>query len=240
MTINVADNNPRANYTATSGQTVFTVPFEFFASTDLTVYVDGSVLSVSDYTVTGGSGSTGSITTDSGQTTGAKIAIVRDVPLERTTDLTSTYSASSLNDQLDRIVTQIADLDDRVSRSISLNDYEVGVSLDLPATASRLGKTIQFNASTGALEVGPSGDELTSIASIASDITSLNAIKTNITSLAGYTTEINNVGDNISSVTSVSSGISSVGLVATNIADVNSVAGSISDLNDVADSLRSG
>ena len=237
MAINISDNNPRVNYTATSGQTVFTVPFEFFASTDLTVYVDGSVLAVSDYTVTGGSGSTGSITTDSGQTTGAKIAIVRDVPLERTTDLTSTYSASSLNDQLDRIVTQIADLDDRVSRSISLNDYEVGVSLDLPATATRLGKTIQFNSSTGALEIGPSGNELTSIASIASEITALDGIKANITTVAGAITNVNSVGSNISSVTSVASSISNVNTVNTNIANVNSVATSITDVNDVADSI---
>jgi len=237
MAINVSDNNPRINYTATSGQTVFTVPFEFFASTDLTVYVDGSVLSASAYTVTGGSGSTGSITTDSGQTAGAEIAIVRDVPLERTTDLTASYSASSLNDQLDRLVTQVADLDDRVSRSISLNDYEVGVSLDLPAKASRLGKTIQFHSTTGALEVGPSGDELTSIASIASDITSLNGIKTNVTTVAGAISNVNSVGSNISSVTSVASSISNVNTVNTNIANVNSLAGSISDINDVADSL---
>ena len=237
MAINVSDNNPRINYTATSGQTVFTVPFEFFASTDLTVYVGGSVLATSAYTVTGGSGSTGSITTDSGQTAGAEIAIVRDVPLERTTDLTSSYSASSLNDQLDRIVTQVADLDDRVSRSISLNDYEVGVSLDLPAKASRLGKTVQFNASSGALEVGPSGDELTSIASISSEITALDGIKANITTVAGAISNVNSIGSNISSVTSVASSISNVNTVNTNIANVNSVAGSISDLNDVADSL---
>ncbi len=237
MAINVSDNNPRINYTATSGQTVFTVPFEFFASTDLTVYVGGSVLATSAYTVTGGSGSTGSITTSSGQTAGAEIAIVRDVPLERTTDLTSSYSASSLNDQLDRIVTQVADLDDRVSRSISLNDYEVGVSLDLPAKASRLGKTVQFNSTTGALEVGPSGTELTSIASIASEITSLNNIKANITTVAGAISNVNSVGSNISSVTSVASSISNVNTVNTNIANVNTVAGSISNLNDVADSL---
>ncbi len=237
MAINVSDNNPRINYTATSGQTVFTVPFEFFASTDLTVYVDGSVLSASAYTVTGGSGSTGSITTDSGQTAGAEIAIVRDVPLERTTDLTSTYSASSLNDQLDRIVTQVADLDDRVSRSISLNDYEVGVSLDLPAKASRLGKTVQFNSITGALEVGPSGNELTSIASIASEITALDGIKANITTVAGAITNVNSVGSNISSVTSVAGSISNVNTVNTNIANVNSVATSITDVNDVADSI---
>ena len=237
MAINVSDNNPRVNYTATSGQTVFTVPFEFFASTDLTVYVGGSVLATSAYAVTGGSGSTGSITTSSGQTAGAEIAIVRDVPLERTTDLTSSYSASSLNDQLDRIVTQVADLDDRVSRSISLNDYEVGVSLDLPAKASRLGKTVQFNSTTGALEIGPSGNELTSIASIASEITSLNGIKANVTTVAGAISNVNSVGSNISSVTSVASSISNVNTVNTNIANVNSVAGSISDLNDVADSL---
>ena len=43
MTINLADNDPRVEYTVTDGnnQTVFTVPFEFFSDTDLNVYQDG-------------------------------------------------------------------------------------------------------------------------------------------------------------------------------------------------------
>jgi len=233
MTINLANNNPRANYTATSGQTAFTIPFDYFDDGDISVYQNGTLKTITThYTI---SGSTMTLVT--GATAGDKIAITRDVPLERTTDLTSTYSASSINNQLDTIVAQIADLDDRVSRSISLNDYEVGISLDLPATADRLGKTIQFNSSTGALEVGPSGDELTSIASIASEITALDGISSNITTVAGAITNVNNVGGSISSVNTVASSISNINTVNTNISNVNSVAGSITDVTDVADSI---
>ena len=64
MTINAADNSPRIEYSVAQGvtQTTFSVPFEFFDTGDINVYVDG-VLKVegSDYTVTGGEGSTGSI-----------------------------------------------------------------------------------------------------------------------------------------------------------------------------------
>jgi hypothetical protein len=103
MTINLSDNNPRANYTATSGQTAFTIPFDYFDDGDISVYQNGTLKTITThYTI---SGSTMTLVT--GATVGDKIAITRDVPLERTTDLTSTYSASSINSQLDTIVAQI-------------------------------------------------------------------------------------------------------------------------------------
>ena len=63
MTINIANNNPRINYTATSGQTVFTVPFEFFDNTDIKVYIEGTLKTITThYSVSGGNGSTGTVT----------------------------------------------------------------------------------------------------------------------------------------------------------------------------------
>ena len=43
MTINLADNDPRNEYTVTDGnsQAVFTMDFEIFDNADLNVYVDG-------------------------------------------------------------------------------------------------------------------------------------------------------------------------------------------------------
>ncbi len=43
MTINLANNNPRIEYTVAQGvvQTVFTVPFEYFEDADVSIYVDG-------------------------------------------------------------------------------------------------------------------------------------------------------------------------------------------------------
>ena len=238
MTINVSDNSPRINYTATLGQTSFPVPFVFFDSGDLKVYLNGVLKSFSiDYTVTGGSGSTGNITLVVGAALSDKIAITRDVPLGRSTDLTSTYSEAAINDQLDTIIAQIADIDDKASRAIQVNDYELGANVTLPSIDSRKGKTVQFNSTTGALEVGPSGDDLTAIGSVTSEIASLAGISGTLTSLGGYVTEINAVGDNIASVVAVNAGLTNVNTVASGIANVGSVAASIADVNDVADSI---
>ena len=64
MTIDATNNNPRIRYSVSEGasQTNFTVPFEFFDDSDLYVYVDGIIKTITtDYTVTGGDGSTGDI-----------------------------------------------------------------------------------------------------------------------------------------------------------------------------------
>ena len=116
MAINISDNDPRVSYTATSGQTVFTVSFEFFEEADLTVYINGTEKTITtDYTVTGGDGSTGTVTLTSGATLGDKIVIVRDVSLQRTSDFTAgaAISREALNEQLDIITAQIADVDER-------------------------------------------------------------------------------------------------------------------------------
>ena len=45
MTINAADNSPRIEYSVAQGvtQTTFSVPFEFFDTGDINVYVDGAL-----------------------------------------------------------------------------------------------------------------------------------------------------------------------------------------------------
>ncbi|MDC1035449.1 hypothetical protein OAQ98_03110 [Alphaproteobacteria bacterium] len=238
MTINIANNNPRINYTATSGQTVFTVPFEFFENTDIKVYVEGTLKTITThYSVTGGNGSTGTVTLVTGATLNDEVTLVRDVPLERTTDLTANYNAASLDGQLDRIVAEIADLDDRVSRTIQINDYELASGLLLPALDSRKGKTIQFNTSTGALEVGPTGADLTAIGSVTSEIATLAGISGNITTVAGSNAQVVAVGNAMTSITAINSALSNVNTVAGGISNINLVGGSISDVNDVADSL---
>ena len=238
MTINIANNSPRINYTATSGQTVFTVPFEFFDNTDLKVYIEGTLKTITThYTVSGGNGSTGTVTLVTGATLNDEVTLVRDVPMERTTDLTANYNAASLDGQLDRIVAEIADLDDRVSRTIQINDYELASGLLLPALDSRKGKTIQFNTSTGALEVGPTGADLTAIGSVTSEIATLAGISGNITTVAGSNAQVVAVGNAMTSITAINSALSNVNTVAGGISNINLVGGSISDVNDVADSL---
>jgi len=165
MTINLANNNPRIEYAVAQGlvQTVFTVPFEYFEDSDVSIYVDGVKKSLgADYTLSGGDGSTGVLTfvtatppavqQITGATGGSQVAIVREVALERTTDFSSSgyINRVSLNSQLDTIVAQMADLNDRVSRSIHLNDYVIGP--DMLLTDDRKAKILSFNESTGAVE----------------------------------------------------------------------------------------
>ena len=99
MTINLADNSPRDEYTVNQGATqqVFTVSFEFFSDADLNVYVDGTLQTLTtDYLTADNndvnnredhtSGTDGFIhLTDSitGGSGGTKVVITRSIDLER-------------------------------------------------------------------------------------------------------------------------------------------------------------
>lgn len=174
MTIDVSNNNPRVSYSLASGssQAVFTVNFEFFNNADLNVYVDGDrKTEIDDYTVSGGDGSTGTITflqSVVGAANGSIITITRDIALERLTDFVfgQDINRAALNEQLDVIVAQIADVDDKASRAFQLNDYDPVGSLILPSLEERKGTVLAFNATTGDMEAGPT------ISSLAADVAS--------------------------------------------------------------------
>ena len=162
MTINIADNSPRISYAVAQGatQTSFEVPFEFFDNADLNVFVDGTLKTITThYTVSGGDGSTGTVSISvTGITGGSTVVITRDIALERTTDfpVSGAFNIVALNTELDRIVAIAADLEDQSNRALQLTDFDAAVSLVLPDVDTRKGKTLAFNASTGAVEAGPS------------------------------------------------------------------------------------
>jgi hypothetical protein len=159
MTISVSDNTPRVSYSVSAGatQTSFTVSFEFFADADLNVYVDGTKKTLTThYSVTGGDGSTGSISMSvTGASGGSTVVITRGIALERTTDfpVSGAFAVGTLNTELDRFVAIQADLNDTITRSIRLADDDAAVTMELPDKADRLGKVLSFNSSTGAVQV---------------------------------------------------------------------------------------
>ena len=162
MTIDISDNDPRISYTANANgaQTVFAVPFEFFDNSDLKVYVAGVLKSEgtgsANYSVSGGSGSTGTVTFVSGVTASATVVITRSITIERVTDFTAgaDINRAALNTQLDTLTAIAADLKDLADRSIILSDFDTSVSTTLPLVDDRKGKTLTFNSSTGAVEAG--------------------------------------------------------------------------------------
>ncbi len=185
MTIDVSNNNPRIEYTVGQGvvQTVFTVPFDFFEDSDVKVYVDGSLKSLgSDYNLTGGDGSTGTITfvtatppavqQVTGATGGSTVVVARHIALDRVTDFIASQdiNRAALNTQLDTLVGQIADLDDKVDRTLHISDYEVAPSLALPSIDNRKGRVIAFHSTTGAVEAGPLSSDINAIANNLSEI----------------------------------------------------------------------
>ena len=165
MTIALSANTPRISYTVSQGvtQTSFAVPFVFFtASTDLNVFVDNvertfdaSTSSTSLYTVSGGDGSTGTVTTSvTGASGGSTVIITRSIPLARTTDFPSggAFEIAKLNTELDTLLTMISDSQDENSRAIRLLDNDVTATLTLPLKADRAGKILGFNSSSGNAE----------------------------------------------------------------------------------------
>ena len=164
MTILSANNTPRVSYTATSSQTAFTIPFEFFNITDLKVYKNTALMTFNSsastnttYKVTGTSSTTdsayefgdgGTVTFGSGLTSGDIVVIVRETPIERTSDfaVNGTFDVTALNTQQDKFTSMIADVNQQSSRSLKLYDYDtVSATTFIPVKATRANKILSFD-----------------------------------------------------------------------------------------------
>ena len=212
MTIASNKNTPRNTYTATGGQTAFTIGFEFFKVEDVKVYRNGSLLtynaspsSVSQYKITGTAsasddayefGSGGTVTLGAGATADDSIVIIRDIVLERTSDFPTTgaFDITSLNTQLDTMTSMLSDIKQQSDRSVKLLDTDtVSATITLPAKATRQDKVLSFD-SNGNAETTVNSAGLATLSSITSDITTVAGIASNVTTVAGIgATPINNV-----------------------------------------------
>ena len=257
MAIAIANNTPRVNYTVAQGasQTTFAVPFDFFDDDEVKIYVDGTLKTITThYSISGGNGTTGTITMGSavvGATGGSSVAVVRDVPIERTSDFSAgaAISRPALNEQLDVLTALASDLNDRVGRTLQLNDFEPAASLELPALAARKGRVIGFNSSNGNLEAGPTIADVQSLAAITADIgtladiedgtdatdaiQSVAAIASNISTILSISSAITTVSGISSQVTSVAADATDIGAVAAKATEIGRLgtADAVSDLN---------
>jgi hypothetical protein len=161
MALQISDTTPRVQYTATAGQTSFSVPFEFFDVADLKVYNGTTLLtystspaSASQYSVTGaGVTGGGSITLGgSGATLNDKITIVRDLAIERISDfpVSGNFPIQTLNTELDKIVAMLQQLEEQFARTLQ---YPVttttGFNVDLPELVAN--RVLSVNADATAL-----------------------------------------------------------------------------------------
>ena len=209
MTIDLTDNAPRVSYSVSQGATTtsFAVPFEFFDTTDLKVVVDGTTKTITThYTVSGGNGSTGTVTVSvTGATGGSTVIIYREIPLSRSTDFPTSgaFPIATLNTELDRTVALFDDRKDRIDRSIRLLDTDDAATMTLPTKDNRKGTVLGFNATTGAVEAGPTIANVSSLSSITSNIDTLGAIASNVTTVANISSDVTTVANISSNVTTV-------------------------------------
>ena len=231
MTIALSANTPRVSYTVAQGatQTAFTVNFEFFDSADLNFYVDGTKKTISThYTVSGGNGSTGTVNTTSGNsvvgaTGGSTVVVTRSIAFARTTDFPSSgaFEVATLNTELDRFTAMVADISDETSRSMQLADQDTAVSMTLPLKADRVGTVLGFNATTGAVEAGPTIANVSSLSAITGNINTVGGISANVTTVAG-------IQANVTTVAGISGNVTTVAGIASNITTVAGIASAVS------------
>jgi hypothetical protein len=233
MTIASAKNIPRNTYTATAGQTAFTIGFEFYAIADVKVYKNGTLMTyaaepttVTEYNVTGITnesddayefGNGGTVTFGSGLDLNDSIVIIRDITIERNTDFnpSGAFDISTLNTQLDTITSILADTQQQTNRSVKLLDTDTtSATVTLPTNATRASKVLSFDAS---------GNIETTIS--ASGLSTLSAIPSDITTVAGIASDVSTVAANDANIT----------IVATNINDVITVA---NDLNEAISEIE--
>ena len=242
MAITISDTEPRVQYTATSGQTSFAVPFEFFTNADIKVFNGTSQLtfnaspsSASQYSVSGaGVSGGGSITLGgSGATLNDVITIFRDLAISRSTDFPTSgaFQINSLNDELDKIIAMCQQLERDLKFSpraaaTTANTFDI----TFPNLAAN--KVLSVNSAGNGLEFAQDITDITTIAGIASDVTTVSGIASNVTTVAGAVSNINTVATNIASVNAVAADITKV------VAVANDLAETVSEIETVADDLN--
>jgi len=258
MAITISDTEPRVQYTATSGQTSFAVPFEFFTTADIKVFNGTSQLtfnaspsSASQYSVSGaGVSGGGSITLGgSGATLNDVITIFRDLAIARSTDFPTSgaFQISSLNDELDKIIAMCQQLERDLKFSpkaaaTTANTFDI----TFPNLAAN--KVLSVNSSGNGLEFAQDITDITTIAGIASDVTTVSGIASNVTAVAGAVTNITNintVATNIADIVTVANdlneAVSEIETVASDLQEatpeIDTVAGSITNVNTVGNNI---
>ena len=144
----------RNDITATSeGQVSFTYSFKVLASTDMTVYQNGVLLS-SGYTVNNVGDTGGTVDITAGVPDTQIVSLVLAMPLDRTTNYQNSgdFLASDVNADFDKIYIGAIQNENWIDRGLRLQEVEPTIAMTLPLKADRVGKYLKFNATTGVPE----------------------------------------------------------------------------------------
>ncbi|HET6890484.1 MAG TPA: hypothetical protein VFH31_05230 [Pyrinomonadaceae bacterium] len=152
MTVSVQTN--RDEFTGNGVTTDFATTFEFQTGTDLKVYLDGVLKTITThYTVSGGAGSTGTVAFLVAPGNGLEVVIYDDPPVTQGTDYTpnDAFPAESHELALDKLTRIARTLKSRVDRAAVLSDSDTsGADVTLPSPAAD--EFLKWNATADGLE----------------------------------------------------------------------------------------
>ena len=148
----------RTVLSGSAGTGPYAFSFPVLAQTDLAVYKDDTKLTLTtDYTVSIGAAGTGTVTLGVAATGSNNITIVGARAIERTTDFVTAGDllASSLNTELDSQTIFAQQTSEDAARAIKAPVTDpTSINMTLPTKASRAGKILAFDSTTGDPIVG--------------------------------------------------------------------------------------
>jgi hypothetical protein len=229
MAIPISNVTRRVVYAA-SGTGPYNFTFEILANTDIAVYRDDTLLTLTtNYTVTINSNGTGYVTLTATPTGATQIAIVGNRTIQRTTDFVTggDFFANTVNDEMDQQTIFAQQNAEGLARALQAPQTDpTSINMTLPRKADRANKYLAFDAD-GNPAPGDTAVEVAAIADIADEIAAVAAIDTEVTTVAGISSNVTTVAGNSSNITTVAGVSTNVTTVATNIAAVNTNATNI-------------
>jgi hypothetical protein len=236
----IGATTPRIQYTATSSQTVFTVPFEFLANADLAVYVNGTLKTLTtDYTLTGANTTGGgSLTFVTGRTAGEIVTILGNLAYSRDTNKYTKYGllpAEVLEADFDALQVQVKQLAlaDQFALRAPLTDTGTP-DMVLPAKATRATKVLGFDSDGDPVA---STNSLSDIDLAVTTVNTIGAAPGNLASNISFvpsgtlsSVTVQNAIQEVVTDLSASSGAATVGFAPTGTLSSTTVQGAIAEL----------
>ena len=143
-------NVPRRVVYAASGVGPYAFTFEILVNTDVAVYRDDALLTLTtDYTVTIAANGTGSITLVATPTGATQIAIVGSRAIQRTSDFVTggDFFANTVNDELDSLTIFAQQNAEAVGRALQAPQTDpTNIDMTLPRASVRANKTLAFDS----------------------------------------------------------------------------------------------
>jgi hypothetical protein len=233
MGVPISNVTRRVVYAA-SGTGPYNFTFEILAATDIAVYRDDTLLTLTtNYTVTINSNGTGYITLTASPTGATQIAIVGNRSIQRTTDFVTggDFFANTVNDELDQQTIFAQQNAEGLQRALQAPQTDpTSINMTLPGKAARAGKYLAFD-DDGNPEPGPTSTNVDDVAAIADEITTVAGISTKVTTVAGQSAQINTLAPISANITTVAGIAPSVVTVASlNSAQLTALAGATANM----------